>query len=122
MKVPDYDYARATTLAQAIDLLQQRDSAVPLAGGQSLLTTLDMRLSSPELLVDINELSELKGIVREDDAVRVGALTRHAELLRSDVIAREFPLLAQAMHHVAHPAIRGRALNKLAESEARPFD
>lgn len=84
------------------------DDALLLAGGQSLIATLNMRLSAPGLLVDIGGLDELRGIERVDDAVRIGANTRHVELQRSDVIAEHAPLITAAIGHVAHAAIRNR--------------
>ena len=77
-----------------------------LAGGQSLLASLNMRLSSPELLVDITGLKELSGIRAHNGALRIGALTRHRDIERSAEVARHVPLLAQAVPHVAHVAIR----------------
>jgi aerobic carbon-monoxide dehydrogenase medium subunit len=84
------------------------DDARILAGGQSLMPALNMRLSAPQVLVDINGLSELSGIRVESDSVTIGALTRHRELECSHAIARYLPLLHQAMPHVAHAAIRNR--------------
>src|SRR5215470_11195108 len=81
---------------------------LPLAGGQSLVASLNMRLSSPSLLVDINDVSGLDGITVEDGAVEIGALVRHAQAEHSDTIARHAPLIARALPHVAHPAIRNR--------------
>jgi carbon-monoxide dehydrogenase medium subunit len=77
-----------------------------LAGGQSLLASLNLRLSSPELLVDVTGLKELSGIRVQHDALRIGALTRHCEIERSAKVAQHVPLLAQAAPHVAHVAIR----------------
>lgn len=109
MKPNDFTYVRARSLNEVFDLLDEHnDSAKILAGGQSLLATLNMRLSAPELLIDINDLEELHGIVVADDVVRVGALTRHVELLRSPQIATHVPLLTKAIKHVAHAAIRNR--------------
>ena len=84
------------------------DDTLLLAGGQSLIATLNMRLSAPGLLVDIGELDELRGIELRDDAVRIGAGTRHVELQRSKIIAAHVPLIAEAIGHVAHAAIRNR--------------
>jgi len=81
---------------------------VPVAGGQSLLAGLNMRLSAPKLLVDIGDLKELTGQSYEDGAVRLGALTRHAELLGSQVIQKHAPLLVRAAAHIGHVAIRNR--------------
>jgi carbon-monoxide dehydrogenase medium subunit len=79
-----------------------------LSGGQSLMPAMNLRLISPELIVDIGELAELRGIAVTGDIVRIGALTRHVDLARSAEIAAHAPLLAEAIAHVAHPAIRNR--------------
>ena len=106
MKAPSFDYVRPDTLDEALALLGE--TARPIAGGQSLLPALNLRLADPALLVDIGRLAELQGVVCEGEVIRIGALTRHAELLTSPVIAREAPLLARAAADVAHPAIRSR--------------
>src|SRR5262249_18382730 len=79
-----------------------------LAGGQSLIATLNMRLSAPTLLVDLNDLSELKGIHRGNGNLEIGALPRQREAERSTDITRYAPLVAKALPHIAHPAIRNR--------------
>lgn len=107
MKAPGFAYAKPASLAEAFALLEKPDAKV-LAGGQSLIPSLNMRLSSPELLVDITGLKELSEIRVLKDAVSVGALVTHARLEQSAEIARHVPLLAQAVPHVAHPAIRNR--------------
>jgi carbon-monoxide dehydrogenase medium subunit len=107
VKAASFAYAKPRALAEALDLAA-RPSAKILAGGQSLIPSLNMRLSSPELLVDINGLDELKGIRLDKDTIRIGALTTHAELERSDVVRKHLPLLAAAVPHIAHPAIRNR--------------
>lgn len=107
MKAPAFAYAKPRSLAEALELIE-RPGAKALAGGQSLIPSLNMRLSSPELLVDINALNELKGISLERGVVRIGALATHAEIERSKVIQEHLPLLAQAVRHIAHPAIRNR--------------
>jgi len=107
MKAPSFAYARPQSLGEALALLgKHRDAARVLAGGQSLIPSLNMRLSSPELLVDINGLAELGGIRVQGDALRIGALARHREIGRSTEVARHAPLLAQAVPHIAHVAIR----------------
>ncbi len=109
MKAPELGYKRAESVGQVIELLASYgDDARVLAGGQSLMPTLNMRLSKPKLLVDINQLNALKGISFEDGIVRVGALARHAEIMRSSVIFEKLPLIAEAMPYVAHVAIRNR--------------
>jgi carbon-monoxide dehydrogenase medium subunit len=94
-------------MGEALEALEG-DEATILAGGQSLLATLNLRLSSPALLVDINGLDELKGISVADGRLRIGALTRHSAIERSPEVAEHTPLVAEAMPHVAHPAIRNR--------------
>ncbi len=79
-----------------------------LSGGQSLMPAMNLRLISPELIVDIGEIAELRGIAVSRDVVTVGALTRHVDLARSPEIAAHAPLLTEAIAHVAHPAIRNR--------------
>jgi carbon-monoxide dehydrogenase medium subunit len=107
VKAASFAYAKPRALEEAFALLARPESKV-LAGGQSLLPSLNMRLSSPELLVDINGLQELKGISLERGVVRIGALATHAEIERSQVVQEHLPLLAEAVRHVAHPAIRNR--------------
>src|SRR4051812_15848528 len=109
MKASAFDYARATSVSDALELLQAHgDRAKLLAGGQSLMPAMNLRLISPELIVDIGELTELRGIAVTAGGVRIGALTRHVELARSPEIAARAPLLSEAIAHVAHPAIRNR--------------
>jgi aerobic carbon-monoxide dehydrogenase medium subunit len=109
MKSAAFDYVRATSLPQVFGLLAQHgDDARVLAGGQTLLATLNMRLSQPALLVDIAELSALRGISLNRDVLRLGALTRHVEIEESPLVALHAPLLAQAAPHIAHRAIRNR--------------
>ncbi len=107
MKAPAFAYAKPASLGEAFDLLENANAKV-LAGGQSLIPSLNMRLSSPELLVDITGLKGLVGISVQGNSIRVGALTTHAQLERSPEVARHLPLLAQAVPHVAHAAIRNR--------------
>jgi carbon-monoxide dehydrogenase medium subunit len=108
VKPAAFGYAKARTLDHALELLASGEGARILAGGQSLIPALNMRLDAPRLLVDINGISELEGIARQNGDLRIGALTRHAAALRSDAIAQAAPLIAMAMPHVAHPAIRNR--------------
>ena len=109
MKPAQFTYIRAESVDQVLDLLERSPgSAKILAGGQSLNPTLNMRLSAPDLLIDINDLDELKGIKVEGDRLHVGSLTRHTELEQSELVARHAPLLAKAIGHVAHAAIRNR--------------
>jgi carbon-monoxide dehydrogenase medium subunit len=109
MKASAFDYARATSVANALELLAAHgDKAKVLSGGQSLMPAMNLRLLAPELLVDIGELTELKGITLAGDVLTIGALTRHVDLQRSAVVAARAPLLTEAIAHVAHPAIRNR--------------
>ena len=109
MKAPAFDYVRAASMSQAFDLLRQHgDDARVLAGGQTLIATLNMRLSEPRLLIDIGGLAALRGITLAGPLLRIGALTTHAEIEASALVARHAPLLAQAAPHIAHRAIRNR--------------
>jgi carbon-monoxide dehydrogenase medium subunit len=91
-----------------VALLAAHADARLLAGGQSLIATLNMRLSAPALLIDINGISGLDGIAAKDGVVEIGALARHVALEQSDTIARHAPLIARAMPHIGHAAIRNR--------------
>jgi len=109
MKAPSFAYARPASVAEALALLaQHKDEARVLAGGQSLVPMLNFRVAAPKVLVDINRIAGLAGIKVARDHIRIGALTRHVELERSADIARHLPLIASAMPHIAHPAIRNR--------------
>jgi aerobic carbon-monoxide dehydrogenase medium subunit len=109
MKASAFSYARATSVGNALELLAAHgDRAKVLSGGQSLMPAMNLRLIAPELLVDIGELTELRGIACEGDSSRIGALTRHVDLLRSPEVAAHAPLLTEAIAHVAHPAIRNK--------------
>jgi aerobic carbon-monoxide dehydrogenase medium subunit len=107
LKAPSFAYVKPPSLAQTFELLE-RPGAKVLAGGQSLIPSLNMRLSAPQLLVDVTGLSSLRTITLEQGVVRIGALVTHAELGESEVIRKHVPLLAQAVPHIAHPAIRNR--------------
>jgi carbon-monoxide dehydrogenase medium subunit len=109
MKASAFSYARATSVMNALELLGAHgDRAKVLSGGQSLMPAMNLRLISPELIVDIGELAELRGIALSDDVLTIGALTRHVDLQRSSEVAAHAPLLTEAIAHVAHPAIRNR--------------
>jgi carbon-monoxide dehydrogenase medium subunit len=109
MKASAFSYARATSVGNAIELLVAHgDGAKVLSGGQSLMPAMNLRLVAPELIVDIGDLAELRGIAVSGNIVTIGALTRHADLLKSSEIAGHAPLLTDAIAHVAHPAIRNR--------------
>jgi carbon-monoxide dehydrogenase medium subunit len=109
MKAAAFAYARAESVDDALQLLAAHgDRAKVLSGGQSLMPAMNLRLISPELIVDIGGISELRGIVVQSDILRIGALTRHVDLQRSPEVVAYAPLLAEAIAHVAHPAIRNR--------------
>jgi carbon-monoxide dehydrogenase medium subunit len=108
VKPAPFAYERARSLDHAIELLRKEPEARVLAGGQSLIATLNMRLSQPRLLVDINHVNALKGIEKYDGGLQIGALTRYAEAERSAEIARHVPLIAKALPFIGHPSIRNR--------------
>ena len=98
MKASAFAYARATSVANALELLAVHgDRAKVLSGGQSLIPAMNLRLIAPELIVDIGDLAELRGIAVKGETLVIGALTRHVDLLKSPDIARHAPLLAAAI-------------------------
>jgi carbon-monoxide dehydrogenase medium subunit len=104
-----FGYERATSLDGAIATLQRLGSeARVIAGGHSLLPMMKLRLANPEHLVDINDLEELAYIREEGDEIRIGALTRHVDLLRSDLLAERYPLFGDAETVIADPVVRNR--------------
>ena len=109
MKASAFAYARATSVDDALELLGRHgDRAKVLSGGQSLMPAMNMRLISLDLIVDIGGLAELRGVELQGTILRIGALTRHVDLLKSPEIAIAAPLLREAVAHIAHPAIRNR--------------
>lgn len=108
MKAPRFEYVRPDTLGEALACLDQHEDAAVLAGGQSLMPMLNFRMSRPSMLVDINRVPGLSAIETAGDTLRIGALARHNDVLRSPQIAAAAPLLAEALPHVAHEAIRNR--------------
>jgi carbon-monoxide dehydrogenase medium subunit len=108
VKPAPFAYAKARSLDHAVALLDGAPDARVLAGGQSLVPALNMRLSTPSLLVDINGLRELGEISRRNRHIEIGALVRHAQAQRSPAVAQFAPLLARAIPYIAHPAIRNR--------------
>jgi carbon-monoxide dehydrogenase medium subunit len=109
MKAPPFSYERAATLAEVFQLWRDAGpEARLLAGGQTLLASLAFRLSEPSVLIDISHVRELRGIHQSGAAIRVGALTTHAELGRHELLRQHVPLLAEAVPLIAHPAIRNR--------------
>jgi carbon-monoxide dehydrogenase medium subunit len=109
MKLPAFDYACPTTLAEAVALLATHDGdAKAIAGGQSLVPMMAFRIASPALLVDLRKLPGLGAIKIDDAGVRLGALVRWRDILDDERLARAHPLLVAAVHHVAHYQIRNR--------------
>ena len=107
MKAPAFSYAKPHSLEEAYSLLEKHgEGARVLAGGQSLVPMLNLRLAAPAILVDITGIDGLAGISIHEDKLRIGALTRHREIEQSAEIAKHCPLLTQAAPHVAHVAIR----------------
>jgi carbon-monoxide dehydrogenase medium subunit len=104
-----FEYERATSVEGAIASLQRLGSeARIIAGGHSLLPMMKLRLASPEHLIDINDLTELSYIREQDGEIRIGALTRHVDLLKSELLAQRFPLFRDAENVIADPVVRNR--------------
>ena len=109
MKSPDFDYVKAKNLDDVFASLHTyKDSAQILAGGQSLLAMLNLRMANPQILIDISGINNLKGIEKSGNTLRIGALTTHNEILNSDLVRLHVPLLSQAVPYVAHLAIRNK--------------
>ena len=108
MKPAPFSFVRPQGLQHALEALAADPGAKVLAGGQSLVPLLNMRLAAPSTLVDINGLPDLDAVQVTDDGVRVGALARHADVLASPDVRRVQPLVSLALAHVAHATIRNR--------------
>ncbi|MEC7489012.1 MAG: xanthine dehydrogenase family protein subunit M [Pseudomonadota bacterium] len=109
MKPAPFAYSRPQNMDDALAFLTEHGaSARILAGGQSLMATLNMRLSSPEVLIDIGQIADLTGIDDTGPAIRIGAMTRHVDVETSELVATHAPMISAAMGHIAHPAIRNR--------------
>jgi carbon-monoxide dehydrogenase medium subunit len=109
MKPAAFKYIAATSLAQALALKSEHgDEAKFLAGGQSLIPTMNFRLARPAILIDINGIEDLAGIRWSEGATRLGPLTRYRALQRDATFAQAFPLISEALPHIAHPQIRNR--------------
>jgi carbon-monoxide dehydrogenase medium subunit len=110
MKPAPFEYFAPTTTEEALALLAEHgDEAKILAGGQSLVPTMNFRLAQPSVLIDLNQVSELFFIrEKNSSAVRIGAMSRHREVERSELIKERVPLLHETMPHIAHPQIRNR--------------
>ena len=104
-----FEYERATSVDGAIASLERLGAeARVIAGGHSLLPMMKLRLANPEHLIDINDLTELSYIREQDGEIRIGAMTRHVDLLRSDLLAQHFPLFRDAEAVIADPVVRNR--------------
>ena len=108
MKPAPFAYVRPASVAEALEALAAHPDAKVLAGGQSLVPLLSMRLASPSVLVDVNGLTELATVTAGTDGVTVGALARHAAVEADPEAERVQPLLGRALRLVAHPTIRNR--------------
>ena len=110
MQVPAaFEYERAKTLEGALQSLREHGPAARvIAGGHSLLPMMKLRLANPDYLVDINDLAELSYIREEQGEIRIGAMVRHVELLRSDLLAERFPVFRDAEQVIADPTVRNR--------------
>jgi aerobic carbon-monoxide dehydrogenase medium subunit len=110
MKPAPFEYFAPDTREEALALLAEyAGEAKPLAGGQSLVPSMNFRLAQPSVLVDLNRISDLSGLLVESDGgLQIGAMTRQRALERSQDIAKYAPLIAEAMPHIAHPQIRNR--------------
>ena len=103
-----FEYRAASTLQEAIQLLEGSPEAKLLAGGQSLIPLMKLRLAEPPVLIDLNPVEELVGIEEQGDHLRIGAMTRHAQLEASELISSRYPLIAEAAPMIADPLVRNR--------------
>jgi CO/xanthine dehydrogenase FAD-binding subunit len=109
MKPPPFRYYRARSLAEAVDFLNGPAAGGKLlAGGQSLVPLLNLRLARPDALVDLNPIQDLSYIRKQESEIAIGALTRHREMEFSGLLAEELPILTEAIPQIGHPAIRNR--------------
>lgn len=108
MKPAPFAYHSPTTVADAVEMLGRGDEAKLLAGGQSLVPLLNMRLAQPTDLVDLGAIRGLDEIERDEGVVRIGAMVRQAQAERSEEVSAALPLLTAALRHLAHPQIRAR--------------
>ena len=108
MKSPDFGYYEASSIEDAIKFKSAYDESVFLAGGQSLIPALNMRLSTPSCLIDISKINELKNISIDDHFISIGASVTHSEVLQNKIILEYLPTLTNVLKMVAHPAIRNK--------------
>jgi len=104
----EFEYSRATSLEDAASKIGADEEAKLVAGGMTLLPTLKLRLAKPTQLIDLAAIPQLKGITEEGDAIVIGAMTRHADVNRSDVVKRGIPALAAMAGLIGDPAVRNR--------------
>lgn len=109
MKASQFKYECPSTLDDALaHLASDEHECQPLAGGQSLMPMMNLRLAAPEVIVDLNRLTELDFIREEASRIHIGSMVRYAALLQSTIVRQHIPLFAQAIPHIAHEAIRNR--------------
>jgi carbon-monoxide dehydrogenase medium subunit len=109
MKPAPFDYCAPASIDEACAALAEAGGgATVLAGGQTLIPLLNLRLSQPFIIVDINRIAELKGITRSDGCTRIGPMTRQCDVLASETLARHLPVLVEAVSHVGHHQTRNR--------------
>jgi len=109
MKPAPFDYVAPTTIEEACATLEDAGGgATVLAGGQTLVPLLNLRMSQPFVIVDINKIAALKGVSRGDGCTRIGPMTRQCEVISSEALARDLPVLVQAVRHVGHYQTRNR--------------
>ncbi len=108
MKPALFAYAAPQSVGEALELLASDEMARPLAGGQSLIPTMNFRIAAPSTLVDLRRIGALNGHAVEGDVIRVGAMTRQRDLERDEAVRRANPLVAEVLSNVAHIVIRNR--------------
>ena len=109
MKAPDFDYLRPSNLDEALGMMaDSQGDTMPLAGGQSLMPMMNFRIAAPDALIDLADIAEMRGITREYDSIKIGAMTSYAQLIRDPIVSAEIPLFGLAIPHIAHDAIRNR--------------
>ena len=109
MKPALFDYAAPQSVEEAVEVLASDETARPLAGGQSLIPTMNFRIAAPSLLVDLRRIGALRGHAVEGDVIRVGAMARQRDLERDEAVRQSNPLIAEVLGNVAHIVIRNRA-------------
>ena len=109
MKPALFDYVAPQSVEEAVEVLASDETARPLAGGQSLIPTMNFRIAAPSLLVDLRRIGALRGHAVEGDVIRVGAMARQRDLERDEAVRQSNPLIAEVLGNVAHIVIRNRA-------------